>query len=149
MPIKETARYRVLASILQTSFGKSSQTKRSTHFVSMSMPDEARILVKYQSIVNFGHQNVQAELRHKYEAEAIDAIKEAIERVAVEYKQAVESRDDLLEPRAEPYESAPQKTIKIKVNSATIHDSFEGLTKSIYNPVGTSYYRLSCIAEIT
>jgi len=148
MTIKQTAKYRVLANVVQTTFGKSSEAKYATHFVNMTIPAENQILIRYQTIVNFGHQNVYLELRRKYKEEALEIVKKHIERVAEEYKKQVEDKQKLLEPKVEPYEEAAPKSISIKVLDSTIQESIENISMSIYNPVGTSYYRITCMAEV-
>mgnify|MGYP003353497941 CR=1 FL=1 len=45
MPIQQRARHRILAGLLDTSFGKSSERNYPNHFVKMSMPLEKTIQI--------------------------------------------------------------------------------------------------------
>lgn len=148
MTIKQTARFRILSSIIQSSLGKSSEAKYSTHFLKMTIPVEGQIKLSYQSIVNFGHQNVYLELRNRYREEAVNIMKQHLERVAKEYAEAVENKNKLLEPKIEPYEAAPPKKIKLKLIDSSIGESLETVSKSVYNPSSTNFYRVTAIATI-
>lgn len=150
MPIQHRARYKILANIANnSSFGKSSNVKPVTHFMSMVVVNDSQIVVKYQTTVNFGSQTMYQELRRKYREDAYKIIEAHIKNVAEEYKKAVEAKGKLLDPKVEPYEEAPQKTVSLKVLEHTISESLEPVTKSYYTGAQTSYFRVQCLVEVS
>jgi len=149
MPIQHKARYRILANLLQTSFGKSSLVKYPTHFLKMSLVNDSQIVVKYNTTITFGHQNVYLELRRKLREEANDIIKAHLEKIVEEYKEAIQSKDKLLEPRVQPYEAPPEKTISLKLQEHTVSENLEYVSKSIYNPdQQKAFYHIQCVVEV-
>lgn len=138
MTIKNLPEYQLLANIIQTTYGKTSQ-KSTTHFINMSLILDNRITVRFQSIVNFGHQNVFLELKKRYREEALDVIEKTIETLAQEYKTA--AKESLVKDI--------KKTIKLKVSDPTITESIEYVSTSLYSPNKTAFYRVGCIVEIS
>lgn len=137
MTIKNLPEYQLLSNILQTTYGKTSQ-KSATHFLNMSMVLDNRISVRFQSIVNFGHQNVFLELKKRYREEALEIIEKSLESLADEYK--IAAKEDL--------HKDIKKTIKLKVSDPTITESIEYVSTSLYNPNKTAFYRIGCIVEV-
>lgn len=138
MTIKNLSEYQLLANILQTTYGKTSE-KSKTHFVNMSLVLDNRIAVRFQSIVNFGHQNVFLELKNRYKQEAMEVIQKTLESLAEEYKVAAK----------ESLNKNIKKTIKLKVSDPSISESIEYVSTSLYNPNKTAFYRVGCIVEIS
>lgn len=137
MTIKNLPQYQILANVLQTTFGKTSQ-KSVTHFLNMSLTLENRISVRYQSIVNFGHQNVFLELKNRYKEEGIATIEKSLEKLAEEYKkQAEKSLHD-----------GVKKTLKFKLIDSSISESIEYVSRSLYNPNQTAFFRVNAIVEV-
>lgn len=137
MTIKNLPEYQLLSNILQTTYGKTSQ-KSATHFLNMNMILDNRISVRFQSIVNFGHQNVFLELKKRYKEEALEIIEKSLEKLADEYKIAAK----------ESLNKDIKKTIKLKVSDPTITESIEYVSTSLYNPNKTAFYRIGCIVEV-
>ena len=150
MPIQQRARYRVLTNLLDTSFGKTSERQYPNHFIKMTMPLENTIQVKAQIIVNLGGStNVYNEMRKKYREELLEVIGKRLERIADEYKGAVESKEGLLSYREQPYEAAPEKTVKLAVDSHSIQEWIEHVGMSAYRTNKTCIFHLNCVASVS
>lgn len=150
MPIQQRARYRVLTNLLDTSFGKTSERQYPNHFIKMTMPLENTIQVKAQIIVNLGGStNVYNEMRKKYREELLEVIGKRLERIADEYKAAVEGKEGLLSYREQPYEAAPEKTVKLAVDSHSIQEWIEHVGMSAYRTNKTCIFHLNCVASIS
>ena len=150
MPIQQRARYRMLTNLLDTSFGKTSERQYPNHFIKMTMPLENTIQVKAQIIVNLGGStNVYNEMRKKYREELLEVIGKRLERIADEYKAAVESKEGLLSYREQPYEAAPEKTVKLAVDSHCIQEWIEHVGMSAYRTNKTCIFHLNCVASIS
>ena len=150
MPIQQRARYRVLTNLLDTSFGKTSERQYPNHFIKMTMPLENTIQVKAQIIVNLGGStNVYNEMRKKYREELLEVIGKRLERIADEYKAAVEGKEGLLSYREQPYEAAPEKTVKLAVDSHSIQEWIEHVGMSAYRTNKTCIFHLNCVASVS
>lgn len=152
MPIQQRARYRILSNLLDTSFGKSSEKQYPNHFIKMTMPLENTIQVKAQILVNLGGSiNVYNDMRQRYREELLDMIKQRLERIADEYKRAVEAATDenMLSYRKQPYEDMPEKTIKLSVDSHSIQEWLEHVSMSAYRSNKTCIYHLHCVASVS
>lgn len=150
MPIQQRARYRMLTNLLDTSFGKTSERQYPNHFIKMTMPLENTIQVKAQIIVNLGGStNVYNEMRKKYREELLEVIGKRLERIADEYKAAVEGKEGLLSYREQPYEAAPEKTVKLAVDSHSIQEWIEHVGMSAYRTNKTCIFHLNCVASIS
>ena len=150
MPIQQRARYRLLTNLLDTSFGKTSERQYPNHFIKMTMPLENTIQVKAQIIVNLGGStNVYNEMRKKYREELLEVIGKRLERIADEYKAAVEGKEGLLSYREQPYEAAPEKTVKLAVDSHSIQEWIEHVGMSAYRTNKTCIFHLNCVASIS
>ena len=149
MSIKQTARYRILANAVQRSYGVTSEAKYPTHFVKANVLTDDHIQFICQTTVNFGHQNVFLEMRHKYIAECVGLIEQSMRRIEEDYKTQVEQKEKLLEPKIEPYEKAAPKSIKLKFMSETMRDDIEYVSYSLYSPQKTAFFRVFVLAELT
>jgi hypothetical protein len=150
MPIQQRARYRVLTNLLDTSFGKTSERQYPNHFIKMTMPLENTIQVKAQIIVNLGGStNVYNEMRKKYREELLEVIGKRLERIADEYKVAVEGKEGLLSYREQPYEAAPEKTVKLSVDTHSIQEWIEHVGMSAYRTNKTCIFHLHCVASVS
>ena len=150
MPIQQRARYRLLTNLLDTSFGKTSERQYPNHFIKMTMPLENTIQVKAQIIVNLGGStNVYNEMRKKYREELLEVIGKRLERIADEYKAAVEGKEGLLSYREQPYEAAPEKTVKLAVDSHSIQEWIEHVGMSAYRTNKTCIFHLNCVASVS
>ena len=148
MPIQKRARHRIISNLLDTTFGKSSEKMYPNHFLKLSMPLENTLQIKGQIIVRLGGTNMYHEMRRKYREELMEIIKKRLERIAEEYKKAVEERQNLLEPRKEKYEEPAQKTIKLTVEPSSIQESLEYIGMSAYNTEKTCIFRIECLANL-
>lgn len=150
MPIQQRARYRVLTNLLDTSFGKTSERGYPNHYIKMTMPLENTIQVKAQIIVNLGSSNnVYNEMRKKYREELLEIIGKRLERIADEYKDAVEGKESLISYREQPYEAAPEKTVKLAIDSHSIQESLEYIGMSAYRTNKTCIFHLRCVASVS
>src|SRR5258708_1083118 len=125
MTIKQPAKYRILANAVQRSFGVTSEVKYPTHFVKANILTDNHIQFICQTPVNFGHQNVYLELRHKYIDECVRLVQQSMKRIEEEYKKQIEQREKLLEPKIEPYEKPAPKSIKLTLMEDTLRDDLE------------------------
>lgn len=149
MPVKDTGTFRVLGNAIQRTFGRQSEVRNPTHFLSMELPQEGYVKIKFMMIVNLGHEHNQIEFQKvKFLKEAIDYINVALKKVAEEYKEAIEEKADLLDPKVEPYEEAPKKSITLKFDENTISDSYEFVSTSLYTPMKRAYYRVQAFAKL-
>ena len=149
MPIQRRARYRILANILDTSFGKSSEHGYPNRFVKMTMPLENSIQIKGQILINMGDSvGMYNELRKKFREELLDIIKLRLERVADEYKKALEGKEDLLSYHEQPHEEPPEKTVKLTVDPHSIQEWLEHVSMSAYRSNKTCIYHLHCVASV-
>ena len=149
MPIKQTARYRILANSVQRSFGVTSEAKYPTHFVKANVTTDDHIQFICQTTVNFGHQNVFLEMRHKYIAECVGLVEQSMRRIEEDYKDQIEQKGKLLEPKIEPYEKAAPKSIKLKLLPNTLRDELDYVSYSLYNPQKTAFFRIIVLVEIS
>ena len=149
MPIKQRARYRVLGSLLDTSFGKSSEKLYPNHFIKMTMPLENTIDIKAQILVNLASTNVYNEMRQKYREELLEMIGKRLERVAEEYKRAMEERENAGNVTKQQYEEPAPKTIKLTVDSHSIREWLEHVSMSSYRTNKTCLYHLHCVASVS
>lgn len=148
MPIQKTARYRVLANLLDTSFGKSSLRNYPNHFVKLSMPAEGTVLVKAQMIVSVGSVNVFNELRKKYREELLETIKRKLEEVQKQYKAAIEAAENVQQPTVQKIEEAPPKTVRLVLDSKTLQEWLEDIRVSGYTTQKTCIFHIQCLAEV-
>lgn len=146
--IKETAKYRALADAIQSTFGVSSEVKYSTHFMKANILSDDKVLFTCAMTVRFGHKNVEQEMRRKYIDEAVQLILQAAKRVEEKYKENLELKSKLLEPKKEPYEKEAPKTIKLTLDKNSLHDSLEQITYSIYSPEKACIFRLGAVVTI-
>ena len=150
MPIKDTAKYRILSRVVQRSYGKSSEVRYPTHFLTMTMPFENIVQVKFMMIVNFGHENMMFELKTRYKNEALDRIKDAAEKTMADYKIEVEKLEAVEHMHVPPpYEEAPKKTVVLKLQENSIQESIEYVSTSLYSPKKTAYYRMTALIDVT
>ena len=152
MPIQQRARYRVLANLLDTSFGKSSERQYPNHFIKMTMPLENTIQVKAQILVNIGGSaNAYIENRKRYREELLEMIGERLKRIADQYKTNVAAATDenLLSYRKQPYEEAPEKTVKLSVDQHSIQEWLEHVSMSAYRNNKTCIYHLHCVVSVS
>jgi hypothetical protein len=149
MSIKDTAKYRILANAIQTSFGHSSLLKYPTHFVKANVISDEHIRFMCQTTVTFGHENVFHALRKKYINECLELVAKTMKRIETAYVEEIEIKGKLLEPKVEPYEKAPPKSIKLKLIDETLQDEIEHLSYSIYNVKKTVFFRIFIVAKIS
>lgn len=150
MPIQQRARYRVLASLIDTSFGKSSEKQYPNHFIKMTMPLENTVEIKGQILVNLGGSiNAYNEMRPKYREELLEMIKKRLERVADEYKRALEMRENAGNVTEQKYEEEAPKTVKLALDSYSIREWIEHVSMSAYRTNKTCIYHLHCIASVS
>lgn len=139
----------MLASLLDTSFGQSSERQYPNHFIKMTMPLENTIQIKAQILVNIGgSMNVYNEMRPKFREELLDMIGKRLERIADEYKRALQGKEGLLSYREQPFEEAPAKTVKLSVDNHSIQEWLEHVSMSAYRTNKTCIYHLNCVASI-
>lgn len=149
MTIKETAKYRILANAVQNSFGKSSLTKYSSHFVKAEVISDDHVKFLCNTTITYGHENVFIEMRKGHIEECVGLISQVAEKIEKEYARLVTEKASLLEPKVEPYEKPAPKTIKLKILSETVQDYKEILSSSIYNPQKTVLFKVQLLAEIS
>ena len=149
MPIQQRARYRVLANLLDTSFGKTSERQYPNHFIKMTMPLENTIQIKAQIIINVGSPNVYNEMRVKYREELLEMIKKRLERIADEYKRSLEEKENAGNVTVQKYEEPAPKTVKLAVDSHSIQEWLEHVSMSAYRTNKTCIYHLHCIASVS
>lgn len=153
MPIQQKARYRILAGLLDTSFGRASEKHpQSNHFLKMTMPLENTIECKAQIIVNMGDStNMYVALRKKFREELLDLIKKRLEKVSEEYAEAVKQSNnkDLLSYRKQPHEKPAEKSVTLKVDNNTIQEWLEQVSMSAYRTNKTCIYHLNCLVTIS
>ena len=150
MPIQQRARYRALANLLNTSFGKSSEKQYPNHFIKMTMPLEDTIQIKAQILVNLpGSNNVYNEMRVKYREELLDMIKKRLERIAEEYKRCLEEKENAGNVTTQKYEEPAPNSIKLTVNNYSIQEWIEHVSMSAYRTNKTCIFHLHCIASVS
>lgn len=149
MTIKNVARYKIITDIIQTSFGKSSEVKYVTHFLSAKMPLDDTIEFSVAIRVNFPDQSVMLQQRAKYRREALAILASSAKKIEAEYKETLESRkklgDDSVATK-QPYEKEPQKAIKITVLPDTIRETIEYI--SVANPSKQAIFTVKCLAKV-
>ena len=150
MPIQQRARYRVLANLLDTSFGRSSEKQYPNHFIKMTMPLENTIQVKAQILVNLpGSNNVYNEMRVKYREELLEMIKKRLERIADEYKRSLEEKENAGNVTVQKYEEDAPNTVKLSVDNHSIQEWIEHVSMSAYRTNKTCIFHLHCIASVS
>ena len=150
MPIQQRARYRVLANLLDTSFGRSSEKQYPNHFIKMTMPLENTIQVKAQILVNLpGSNNVYNEMRVKYREELLEMIKKRLERIADEYKRSLEEKENAGNVTVQKYEEPAPKTVKLSVDNHSIQEWLEHVSMSAYRTNKTCIFHLQCVASVS
>ena len=149
MPIQQRARYRVLANLLDTSFGKSSERQYPNHFIKMTMPLENTIQIKAQILVNLASNNVYNEMRVKYREELLEMIKKRLERIADEYKRSLEEKENAGNVTVQKYEEEAPKTVKLSVDNHSIQEWLEHVSMSAYRANKTCLYHLHCVASVS
>jgi hypothetical protein len=116
----------------------------------MTMPLENTVQIKSQILINIGGSiNIYNELRPKYREELLDLIGKRLERIADEYKKALEGKEDLISYREQPYEEAPEKTVKLTVDPHSLQEWLEDISVSAYRTNKTCIYHLNCTATVT
>jgi dihydroorotate dehydrogenase len=149
MPIQKRARYRTLASLLDTSFGRSSEKQYPNHFIKMTMPLENTINIKSQIIINFASPNVYNEMRVKYREEILDMIGKRLGRISEEYKRSLEERENAGNVSPQQYEEAAPKTVKLSVDNNSIREWTEPVSMSAYRTNKTCIFHLQCVASVS
>jgi dihydroorotate dehydrogenase len=149
MPIQQRARHRTLASLLDTSFGRSSEKQYPNHFIKMTMPLENTIEIKAQIIVNIASPNVYNEMRVKYREELLEMIKKRLERISEEYKRALEQKENAGNVTEQRYEEEAAKSVKLAVDNHSIREWLEHVSMSAYRTNKTCLYHLHCIASVS
>ena len=152
MPIQQRARYRILSSLLDTSFGKSSMKVYPNHFVKMTMPLEGTIQIKCQVIANVGgSENSYIELRKRMREELLKSVAVQLKSLTERYKQAVKDSSDesLLSYRKQPHEEPAQATIDLKLDQSSIQEWIEHVSMSAYRTNKTVLYHLHCVANVS
>jgi dihydroorotate dehydrogenase len=149
MPIQQRARYRTLAGLLDTSFGHGSEKQYPNHFIKMTMPLENTVEIKAQILINLGSPNVYNEMRVKYREELLEMVKRRLERVADEYKRALEERENAGNVTEQKYEEPAPKTVKLSVDTHSIREWIEHVSMSAYRTNKTCLYHLHCIASVS
>lgn len=150
MPIHQRARYRVLADLLNTSFGKSSEKQYPNHFIKMTMPLENTIQVKSQILVNLpGSNNVYNEMRVKYREELLQMIQKRLEHIADEYKRSLEQKENAGNVTVQKYEEPAAKSVKLTVDNHSIQEWLEHVSMSAYRTNKTCIYHLNCIVNVS
>lgn len=149
MPIQQRARHRILGSLLDTSFGRSSERLGQNHFVKMTMPLENTIEIKAQIIVNVPSPNFYNEMRAKYREELLDLVRSRLERVSDEYKLVLQGRENAGNVTVQKYEEATPKAVKLAVDTHSIQEWLEHISMSSYRTDKTCIYHLNCVASVS
>ncbi len=144
--VKNTAKYAVLANIVQTSFGKQSQ--KSTHFIKINVVSDEIMNIAVQSIVSYGHQGVWRDLEKKYVDEAVDLIKQAMKKIEEDYKEAIIQKGKLLEPKIEPYLQPAPKTVSVKMQPSTLRSNLVLLSTTEHSERKTAMFKVDCLLEV-
>lgn len=148
MPIQQKERYRILSGLLDTSFGKSSERQYPNHFIKMTMPLEGTVVIKSQIIVNIASTNVYNEMRKKYREELLDLISNRLKVITQQYKDAVAKESKLPTRTKQPYVEPAPATVKLTVDSSSIHEWLEHVSMSAYRTNKTCIYHLECVANV-
>jgi hypothetical protein len=115
----------------------------------MTMPLENTVEIKAQILVNLASVNVYNEMRVKYREELLEMIGKRLERVAEEYKQALEERENAGNVTEQRYEEPAPKTVKLSVDKHSIREWIEHVSMSSYRSNKTCLYHLHCIANVS
>jgi hypothetical protein len=148
MPIKETAKYRILSNAIQRSFGVSSLVKYPTYYIKANIISDNEIVFNCQMTINFGNQNIFQEMRRKYIEECIQLISKSMKKIEAEYKKLIEEKSKLIEPKKEPYEKPPPSSISLELLPNTIQDNLEYINYTIYNTQKNAFFRVTVLAKI-
>lgn len=148
MEIKDTAKYRIISNLIQTTLGKSSEVKYQSHFLKANMFDDKFIEVSIVMTVTIPHESVGLQLRRKWLEEGFEITTDWCKKKEKEYEEVIKEKENLLEPRKQTYEKAPPKKIKLTPLQNTMKDSIETLTYSIYSVNKPSYFRINLLVEI-
>lgn len=146
MPIRNTATYRILSNILQTTFGKSSETKYVTHYLTAFIPADGMVQFRVTMHVSFPDQRVMIDQRRKYRQQCSDVISAAMKKIEEQYKTELENMEKLLGKTEQPYEKAPWNAIKLKLVDSSVQESIEYV--SVSNPKKQALFRFSCVCSL-
>lgn len=154
--IRDHQLYTNLSKVANSTFGTTGPggvqaSKKVAQSIKFEVIDENTLKATYQAIVNFSSQSMYRDLQQKYRMEGMSMLKGALERFAEEYKELVsqpESEDQIPDPSGKMPEKVAKKTIKLSANDSTYQDSVEHVSYSIYKPVQTGFYRLSCLIDV-
>ena len=130
MTVHDTKKFQVLSDLLNTSFGKSGTKPYTTQSLQARMLDDKLMKVNFMMIVNFSSDGMMFEMTKRFKNEGLSMVKAKLDRLKEEYKDKTD------------------ETVSFKLIEATVVDSYEFLSNSLYNPKKTAYYRLSCQVEV-
>lgn len=155
--VRDHELYTNLSKVANSTFGSTgpggaqASNRVSTQSIKFEVIDENTIKASYQAIVTFASKSMYRDLQHKYTAEGISMLKGALERFASDYKELVSK--EKLEAGPSPSgkdksKEKPKATIKLSINEPTITNSVEYVSYSMYKPVQTGFFRLSCLINV-
>lgn len=152
--IRDHELYTNLSKVANSSFGSSGPggvdvKKAPMQSIKFEVIDENTLKATYQSLVTFASKSMLRDLETKYKNEAMSMLKGSLERFTEDYKELVSK--EKLDPGPSPSGKEPEstkKTIKLKANDSTITNSVEYVSYSMYKPVQTGFYRLSCLIDV-
>lgn len=147
MPITNVATYRILSNLLQTSFGKSSEVKYVTHYLSATVVSDNMVRFNVVKRVSFPNQRTMLDQRNKYRSQCSDLISLAMKNVEDSYAEEIENMSKLLGRTEQPFEAAPKDKIKLKLIPSSAQESIEYL--SVSNPDKQAVFNFSCVCEVT
>lgn len=147
MPITNVATYRILSNLLQTSFGKSSEVKYVTHYLSATVVSDNMVRFKVVMRVSFPDQRAMLDQRNKYRTQCSELISATMKKIEESYVEEIENMNKLLGKTEQPFEAAPKDKIKLKLIPSTTQESIEYL--SVSNPNKQAVFNFSCVCEVT
>lgn len=153
--VRDPQLYTNLSKVANSTFGSTGPggmqaNRKVSQSIKFEVIDENTLKATYQAIVNFSSQSMYRDLQQKYKMEGMSMLKGALERFAEEYKDLVsqpENEDQIPDPSGK-MPVTPKKTIKLSANDSTYQDSVEHVSYSMYKPVQTGFYRLSCLIDV-
>ncbi len=152
--IRDHDLYTNLSKVANSSFGSNGPggvdvKKAPMQSIKFEVIDENTIKASYQSLVTFASKSMLRDLETKYKNEAMSMLKGALERFTEDYKELVSKEPLEQGPSPSGKDKEPfKKTIKLKANDSTVTNSVEYVSYSMYKPVQTGFYRLSCLIDV-
>lgn len=130
MAVKNFKKFLEISKVCNKTFGVSSDLKSATESVILKAVDDEMLSAMFIVVVNYGSEDMWISIRKRWVEEGLETIEKTLKKVAQEYK-----------------DNTGQE-IKLEVMKATLADSMELLSYSMYNPKKTGYFRLNCNVKV-